>query len=76
MTGLGTQVHSRIVFVDSQPWLRGDTTVEIWNNSVYDWVERPWSAASWCHIYKDKCSLLWYHLHVYECIFVVYLIIV
>jgi hypothetical protein len=26
--------------------------------------------------HKDKFSLLWYHLHVYECIFVVYLIIV
>jgi hypothetical protein len=26
--------------------------------------------------HKDKCSLLWYHLHVYECISVVYLTIV
>jgi hypothetical protein len=26
--------------------------------------------------HKDKCSLLWYHLHVYECISVVYLILV
>ena len=24
--------------------------------------------------HKYKCSLLWYHLHVYECIYVVYLI--
>jgi hypothetical protein len=26
--------------------------------------------------HKDKCSLLWHHLHAYECISVVYLIIV
>ena len=26
--------------------------------------------------HKDKCSLLWYHLHVYECISVVYFIII
>jgi hypothetical protein len=26
--------------------------------------------------YKDKCSLLWYYLHVYECISTVYLIII
>jgi hypothetical protein len=26
--------------------------------------------------HKDKLSMLWYHLHVYECISIVYLIIV
>jgi hypothetical protein len=28
--------------------LRVTLLVEIWNNSVYDWVERPWSATNWC----------------------------
>jgi hypothetical protein len=29
MNGLGTQVHSRTVLVDSYPWFRGDTVVEL-----------------------------------------------
>jgi hypothetical protein len=50
MTGLGSQVHSGTIFVDSYPWLGGDTIVEIWSSGVYGWVERSWSAASWCHL--------------------------
>jgi hypothetical protein len=37
--------------MDSYPWLRGDTTVDIWNDSVYGWVEHPWPAANWCHLF-------------------------
>jgi hypothetical protein len=48
MTGLGTQLHSRNILVDSYPWLGGDTVVEIWSNGVYGWVECPWSVASRC----------------------------
>jgi hypothetical protein len=50
LTSLGSQVHSGTVLVDSYTLLGGDTVVEIWSSDVYSWVERPWSATSWCHL--------------------------
>ena len=45
-----TQLHSRTVLVDSQPWLEGDTDVGIQSSGVYGWVEHPWSAVSQCRL--------------------------
>jgi hypothetical protein len=37
----------------------GDIVVETWNNNVYDWVERPWSAANRWFILLKRSALFY-----------------